>query len=149
MTIEQIYERICLIMNKSDYHLIRLDDERILDYVADLYKPIVQLSLKQKYGVSVYFKDGGISFKLEPDCDGDGGDMHKRIIQGPPAFARTAVGSASSDRAQTGMSLRDYFAGQALCGLASRMKTYTNENMVMVSYELADEMIKQRTGQGV
>jgi hypothetical protein len=54
---------------------------------------------------------------------------------------------------QTGMTLRDYFANSALNGLMSSYSgssalyseiSKNAKNMAKVSYELADEMLKQR-----
>jgi hypothetical protein len=54
---------------------------------------------------------------------------------------------------QTGMTLRDYFANSALNGLMSSYHgssalyseiSKNAKNMAKVSYELADEMLKQR-----
>lgn len=63
---------------------------------------------------------------------------------GGPAFPVPAIG----DQAQlpdTGMSLRDWFAGQALCGLISYPNGQANCNILAVdSYAMADAMIAAR-----
>lgn len=57
-----------------------------------------------------------------------------------------------------GMSLRDWFAGQALAGLAVHEKPYDNtidamdsycRSLAVKSYRLADAMIKERGGEDV
>lgn len=79
------------------------------------------------------------------------------IDDGGPAFA-----CASETGHQPGMSLRDWFAGQALAGMwtdgvltTSVTKTanqgaagFTNveEGMAKIAYEQADAMIKERAG---
>jgi len=46
---------------------------------------------------------------------------------------------------QAGMSLRDYFAGQALAGILAHTQTKTNGFAICrASYQLADEMMKAR-----
>ena len=64
---------------------------------------------------------------------------------GGPAFPR-----AGSDyvKAQEGMTLRDWFAGQVLQGLASDREYYwdhTNEEIATASYNMADAMLKARS----
>ena len=64
----------------------------------------------------------------------------KEINDGGPAFP--------SDRAgQVGMSLRDWFAGQVLQGLASNEERWVSANEVIAKacYEAADEMLKARS----
>lgn len=41
------------------------------------------------------------------------------------------------------VSLRDYFAGQALMGIVG-IDEYTTENSARISYEYADAMLKER-----
>ena len=45
-----------------------------------------------------------------------------------------------------GMTLRDYFAGQALCGLTAAItkKETTNADYATVCYSIADAMLKER-----
>ena len=61
---------------------------------------------------------------------------------GGPAFPRTDVfGSGEQD----GMSLRDYFAGQALAGIcADSNLDMTKDNIAEWSYRMADAMIEAR-----
>ena len=64
----------------------------------------------------------------------------KEINDGGPAFP--------SDRAgQVGMSLRDWFAGQVLQGLASNEERWVSANEVIAKacYEAADAMLKARS----
>jgi hypothetical protein len=46
----------------------------------------------------------------------------------------------------TGMTLRDYFAAQAITGLltAEIVGEYTNEHVAEISYRIADAMLKAR-----
>ena len=46
----------------------------------------------------------------------------------------------------TGMTLRDYFAGQALAGLLANSRN--DHVMAIDAYELADEMLAARSGHG-
>jgi hypothetical protein len=51
------------------------------------------------------------------------------------------------DVIEPGMSLRDYFAAQALVGLLSSMRSYTHDaEMVAWAYKLADGMLAVRNG---
>ena len=61
---------------------------------------------------------------------------------GGPAFPRTdGVGAYEQD----GMSLRDYFAGQALVGIfADPNLEMTNDKIAEWSYRVADNMIEAR-----
>lgn len=43
-----------------------------------------------------------------------------------------------------GMSLRDYFAGQALAGIITRYSTDNTESDARVAYQYADAMLKAR-----
>ncbi|MDX0180881.1 hypothetical protein GOC16_08455 [Sinorhizobium meliloti] len=45
---------------------------------------------------------------------------------------------------ETGMSLRDWFAGQALAGLYASHDGSTRENMAAEAYDIADAMIEAR-----
>lgn len=73
--------------------------------------------------------------------------MTKHIDDGGPAFPRTAN---DADRnadiySEIGMSLRDYFAGQALAGLLSCSTTSGNARLFATeAYEFADAMIARR-----
>jgi hypothetical protein len=69
----------------------------------------------------------------------------KKIKTGGPAFARPC----SVDRRlhtvipeQDGMTLRDYFAGQALAGMKNRAGT--EEVHAEIAYKTADAMLKAR-----
>lgn len=48
--------------------------------------------------------------------------------------------------AKPGMTLRDWFAGQALAGLLSGKTRDTQDEFAAVSYELADAMLRAREG---
>ena len=67
-----------------------------------------------------------------------------KINDGGPAFPR-----AGSDyvKAQEGMSLRDWFAGQVLQGLASNEERWVSANEVIAKacYEAADAMLQARS----
>ena len=45
-----------------------------------------------------------------------------------------------------GMTLRDYFAGQALAGLVSKTSHLTHDTHAELAYQIADAMLKQRNG---
>ena len=66
--------------------------------------------------------------------------MSEPIIDGGPAFANLGF---SSDRNFNGMSLRDYFAGQALAGMLSKQFGTMEEN-AHDAYFVADAMLKAR-----
>ena len=60
-------------------------------------------------------------------------------------------GDRFSERAQTGMSLRDWFAGQAVTGLASREAALSVQGKFLeydvwakAAYQIADAMLKAR-----
>lgn len=64
------------------------------------------------------------------------------INNGGPAFpvvCENGLGHISD-----GMTLRDYFAGQALQGLLSREKPFSFDAAAEKSYELADAMLSAR-----
>lgn len=67
---------------------------------------------------------------------------------GGPAFPRTAN---DDDRnadiySEVGMSLRDWFAGQALAGdIAGITNTADPKRMASVAYEMADAMLAERS----
>ena len=74
---------------------------------------------------------------------------------GGPAFPRHYGTSFSADRETSnwhgGMSLRDYFAGQALAGFCAHLKhdgddgpIWNPEGVVLGCYTLADAMLKAR-----
>ena len=56
---------------------------------------------------------------------------------GGPAFP-----SSDTQSGYQGMSMRDWFAGQALAGMS--IATETHERLAAIAYELADAMLKQR-----
>jgi hypothetical protein len=59
---------------------------------------------------------------------------------GGPAFP---VPNDANTNGQAGMSLRDWFAGQALAGLIARCNM-PNEVYTRMAYSLADTMLQQR-----
>lgn len=70
---------------------------------------------------------------------------------GGPAFPTTPVSHGYSPEASglgtgcsPGMSIRDWFAGQALCGLLSGETELTVEEIVDRSFDIADEVLKVR-----
>ena len=63
---------------------------------------------------------------------------------GGPAFARPGSEASYS---QEGMSLRDWFAGQALAGLmAHPTAEFTAKGGAAIAYEFADAMLRAREG---
>ena len=65
----------------------------------------------------------------------------KEINDRGPAFPSDRFG-------ESGMTLRDWFAGQVLQGLASDREYYwdhTNEEIATASYNMADAMLKARS----
>lgn len=66
-------------------------------------------------------------------------------VNNPPAFARA---DGEMCRSQEGMTLRDYFAGQALIGLLYRNDGVTIiEERIEEVYRFADAMLKARENQ--
>ena len=68
---------------------------------------------------------------------------------GGPAFPRPAGdfnGTRHGNAAQTGMTLRDYFAAKAMQGFAAdpQMGRETAEEIAELAYMWADAMLKQR-----
>jgi len=57
-----------------------------------------------------------------------------------PAFPRPHSGS--TQYAQEGMTLRDYFAAKAMQAILNGTKNY--ENVAKYAYQMADEMMKAR-----
>ena len=48
-------------------------------------------------------------------------------------------------QSDSGMDLRDYFAGQVIIGFLANNKTdYSNRHIVELAYAMADEMMKER-----
>jgi hypothetical protein len=72
--------------------------------------------------------------------------MTGKIDDGGPAYPREDYQGGGSG--QTGMSLRDWFAGHALAGMMSHTGSYGMgngpQNISDRCYELADAMIKAR-----
>ena len=66
--------------------------------------------------------------------------MSTKYKDGGPAFP---VGDGHGHRLQ-GMSLRDYFAGQALAGLLAQIPGDSRMVAVGLAYRLADEMLVER-----
>lgn len=65
----------------------------------------------------------------------------QKIDDGGPAFP------ASDHHYAEGMSLRDYFAGQALTGLhADSQNMSSNQQNAAIAYEAADAMLLARKG---
>lgn len=71
---------------------------------------------------------------------------------GGPAFAAIGVSSAGDVYHQNGMSLRDWFAGQALAGMVVNAKASGPEHLdalqnklAELSYSMADAMLKARS----
>ena len=78
----------------------------------------------------------------------------KEINDGGPAFPVAMVPWQDGfiNVECTGMSLRDWFAGQVLQGLASdgeRYKDKFQEEIAVECYEMADEMIAERESKNV
>ena len=69
--------------------------------------------------------------------------------EGGPAFPQPSHnGNFVSEYGMGGMTLRDYFAGQALMGFLSLYKMNGPEDQITVSkisYEIADSMLAERT----
>ncbi len=66
---------------------------------------------------------------------------------GGPAFPRPGVDEAENESlAQSGMSLRDWFAGQALAGLTADPERFDKDfgNSSIICYRYADAMLAQR-----
>jgi hypothetical protein len=61
-------------------------------------------------------------------------------IENPPAFPRDHRYSGHN-----GMSLRDWFAGQALCGLLASEMDADNVTFARGAYNIADAMLAART----
>lgn len=69
------------------------------------------------------------------------------LNDGGPAFPREEMrvtGGKEYVAVQPGMSLRDWFAGQALAGLLANRIKDTPEKWAAVSYVLADAMLAAR-----
>lgn len=76
--------------------------------------------------------------------------------ENPPAFAAIGGVCRADSFGQEGMTLRDYFAGQALQGFCSNPEWVKNarelkvkpadnqENHAIAAYQMADAMLKER-----
>lgn len=74
-------------------------------------------------------------------------------MDNPPAFPLRARDDGSVfERSQEGMSLRDWFAGQALVGIVTNAlgkgAHANSETFAFGAYEIADAMLAQRTSDG-
>lgn len=63
--------------------------------------------------------------------------------ENPPAFPRLGEGFGSPKYDTPGMTLRDWFAGQALAN--PEMLSFKREHAARMSYEIADAMLAERT----
>lgn len=63
-------------------------------------------------------------------------------MKNPPAFPMQFLGDEGTDNKEEGMSLRDYFAGQAMIALALHATDYNA--MANRCYNLADAMLGRR-----
>lgn len=73
--------------------------------------------------------DGGPAFPVPPGRTSITGDPRDGVGYEP------AIG---------GMSLRDYFAGQALAGMCFRESWFSYEDVAASAYRMADTMLKER-----
>lgn len=72
--------------------------------------------------------------------------------ENPPAFPRTGEGFGNPRYDEAGMTLRDWFAGQAVIGIMSTAGAFerTDRRIDMVArkaYEFADAMLAERAKQ--
>lgn len=68
------------------------------------------------------------------------------LNDGGPAFPRNGHPD-KNDFPHGGMSLRDYFAGQALAGMLASPQVFenmTDETLAAITYSAADAMLKER-----
>jgi len=61
-----------------------------------------------------------------------------------PAFPQTTVDSWHKSHVRGGMTLRDYFAGQALAGIMAATTVCDPEAVASRAYVVADAMLKER-----
>jgi hypothetical protein len=61
-----------------------------------------------------------------------------------PAFPQTTVDSWDKSHVRGGMTLRDYFAGQALAGMMSSTDACDPEAVASRAYVVADAMLEER-----
>ena len=71
----------------------------------------------------------------------------KEKIENPNAFPTLQQhGDLQTWSTYEGMTMRDWFAGQALQGLIANSNTKnTGNELIVTSYKIAEEMLKQRT----
>lgn len=83
--------------------------------------------------------------------------MSKPINDGGPAFPQPWADNpeivADCPFNSSGMSLRDYFAGQFICGIAvhtedEEIETWRHKNVAKWAYAQADAMLKARNQKG-
>ena len=67
----------------------------------------------------------------------------REINDGGPAFPFKCQGPTTAPEVYYGMTLRDWFAGQAASGLAS-IESASNPKVAEWAYEIADAMIAAR-----
>lgn len=70
------------------------------------------------------------------------------VDDGGPAFPEFSNGGILGPTLQSGMTLRDYFAGQALAGPMVSYEEHTFDAAARVAYALADAMIAERKKAG-
>ena len=71
--------------------------------------------------------------------------MSEQIEDGGPAFPKT-ITAGDKSISEGGLTIRDYFAGQALAGLLVNYDTHSLKvaDCVGISYDVADIMLKAR-----
>ena len=70
--------------------------------------------------------------------------MSDKINDGGPAFPQSE-GMGSLSRKHKGLSIRDYFAAQAMQGFLSTVKVDCPDDLIAIdAYNLADAMLKAR-----
>lgn len=68
-------------------------------------------------------------------------DMSQQQLPDEPAFP---VPNSASTNGQEGMTLRDYFAGQALAGIMQSSSIFPADSAASRAYTVADSMLKER-----
>jgi hypothetical protein len=66
----------------------------------------------------------------------------KQRHDGGPAFPQALQGRRGDDPEYQGMTLRDYFAGQAISGISESIKL--SRMIANEAYQIADAMLKER-----
>jgi len=69
--------------------------------------------------------------------------MNDKKPENPKAFPR--LGSNPGGGGHTGMTLRDYFAGQAVVGLLSHYGLQGLSELSINAYLIADDLLKERS----